>query len=120
MARRRTRSRPSNWDRDPLLTGRDWEQVKAHWRRVRGPCARCGRDIDYDTVPRYWRSLDVGHIVSRDAAKAMGWTRAQINALSNTQPEHQRCGRTAGVIYGNAKRGRLRVVITRPVEADEW
>lgn len=116
---RRGQRRPSNWDRDPLLTGSDWAAVKAYWRRERGPCARCGREIDYDTVPRYWRSLDVGHIVGRDEAKARGWTRAQINAVSNTQPEHQRCSREAGVRAGNAKR-RMRSVPRRPVEADEW
>lgn len=116
------RRRPSNWDRDPLLSGRDWAEVKAYWRAQRQPCARCGGEIDYDTVDRYWRSLDVGHIVDRATAKALGWTRAEINAITNTQPEHQRCSREAGARAGNhlAGRGRPIRIITRPLEADEW
>jgi hypothetical protein len=101
---------------DPLLQGRDWAAVKAYWRARRAPCARCGCQIQYDG-PRGPRSLDVGHIVGRDQAKAMGWTRAQINAITNTQPECRTCSRSAGARYGNAKRGRAR---PRPVEADQW
>lgn len=133
---RRGQRRPSNWDSDPLLKGADWEAIKVHWRRQRLPCARCGRPIDYDTTPRYWRSLDVGHIVDRAQAKDQGWSRAQINSVDNTQPEHQRCSREAGVRLGNARRRaaprstragassstRLstRVEGRRPIEADEW
>jgi 5-methylcytosine-specific restriction endonuclease McrA len=97
-----------------------WRQVRAYWVAQRQPCARCGRDIDYETVPRYALSLDVGHIVERDRARAMGWTDSEINALSNTQPEHQRCSRTAGVRYGNGKRMITTQLPRRPIEADEW
>ena len=118
--RRRTRSR-SNYATDPLLQGPDWEAIKAYWRRVRGPCARCGGAIDYDTMPRYWASLDVGHIVDRDQAKRAGWTRAEINSITNTQPEHQRCSREAGAILGNTPRRKKPTrIIPRPSEADEW
>ena len=101
---------------DPLLKGKDWEAVKAHHRRRRAPCAKCGCAIDYDGPPGP-RSLDVGHIVARDQAKAWGWTRAQINAISNTQPECRTCSRSTGAAYGNALRGQVRL---SPVEADEW
>ena len=117
---RRGRGRPSNHVSDPLITGAAWKAVRAHWMRVRGPCARCGRPIDYDRADRYWASLDVGHIVSRDRARALGWTDAQINAINNTQPEHQRCNRVAGVRDGNAKRTARVAAWTRPVEADDW
>ena len=113
-------SRPSNYPTDPLLQGSDWEAIKRYWRAHRLPCARCGIAIDYDSTIRTWRSLDVGHIVSRDQAKAMGWTRAEINSVANTQQEHQRCNRTAGVVHGNHKRGRIRPTVDRPVEAAEW
>jgi len=103
---------------DPLLKGRDWEAVKAHWRRERLPCAKCQHSIDYDG-PSGPRSLDVGHIVSRDRAKALGWTRAQINAIANTQPECRTCSRSTGATEGNRKRMRRRIT-RRPVEADEW
>lgn len=107
---------PQRGTGDPLLKGADWEQVKAYWRRQRRPCARCGKGIDYDG-PRGPRSLDVGHIVSRDQARALGWTRAQINAISNTQPECRTCSRSHGATYGNAKRAQVRA---KPIEADEW
>ena len=101
---------------DPLLKGKDWEAVKAHWRRVRWPCAKCGRGIDYDG-PAGPRSLDVGHIVGRAEAKRLGWTRAQINHVSNTQAECRTCSRSTGARYGNQLRGQARL---SPVEADEW
>ena len=107
---------PSRGNGDPLLKGRDWEKIKAHWRSRRLPCARCGRPIDYNQPGRP-DSLDVGHIVPRDEAKARGWTRAMINSVANTQPECRTCSRSAGAAYGNHKRGRSR---PRPIEADEW
>lgn len=104
---------PSRGTGDPLLKGKDWEAVKAYWRSRRLPCARCGAPIDYGpgSGPQ---SLDVGHIVPRDQAKAMGWTRAQINSVSNTQPECRTCSRSHGARYGNGKR------IVRALERDEW
>ena len=110
---------------DPLLKGADWARVRAHWVRRREPCRRCGRQIDYTRGATGDLALDVGHIVGRDEAKAMGWTRAQINALSNTQPECRRCSRSSGATYGNRKRGRERPSrrwrsAERPIEADEW
>jgi len=109
---------PSTPTDDRLVKGRAWARIRDYWIRRREPCARCGGWIDYDNPTRTWRSLDVGHIVERDAARTMGWTDAQINDIANTQPEHQRCSRVAGASYGNAKRGA--VVRRRPVEADEW
>ena len=117
---RRGTRRPSNYDSDPLLTGGIWRKVRAYWIAQRLPCARCGRAIDYDTVPRYWRSLDVGHVVDRVTARGQGWTDEQINAVSNTQPEHQRCNREAGVTLGNQRRRALPARAPRPIEADEW
>ena len=101
---------------DPLLKGKDWEAIKAYWRRQRRPCARCGGPIDYDG-PRGPRSLDVGHVMSRDEAKRLGWARARINSISNTQPECRTCSRSSGASYGHAKRSASRPA---PIEVDEW
>lgn len=117
MPQPRGQRRPSNWDSDPLLKGADWEAVKAYWRRLRWPCQVCGQAIDYDGPPCS-RSLDVGHWpVSRDQARAAGWTRAMTNAVTNTRPECRTCSRSSGASYGNAKR---REPTPRPIEADEW
>jgi hypothetical protein len=112
---------------DPLLTTKAWRvDIRQHWIRLGLPCARCGGAIEYG-APRYLagtrrvnpRSLVVGHIVGRDQAKRMGWTDAQINALSNTQPECARCSDSSGARYGNRKRGQVRAVLKRArVELD--
>jgi hypothetical protein len=90
---------------DPLLTAAGHRRNKEHWRRLRLPCAVCGRAIDYDG-PRYIqgrqnpRSLVVGHVVSRYTAKRAGWTEQQINSLSNSQPECQACSNRSGAQLG--------------------
>jgi hypothetical protein len=93
---------------DPLLTNHHWRvTVRNHWKRLRLPCARCHRPIAYD-APRYLggrrrvnpRALVVGHIVDRYAAKRMGWTDEQINALTNTQPECVDCSNKSGARLG--------------------
>mgnify|MGYP002147269449 CR=1 FL=1 len=92
---------------DPLLKGGDWLKVRAYWLTGAGrhtPCARCGKPIDRTTPERGPWSLDVGHIVDRAVAKDLGWTAAQMNTLSNTQPEHARCGRRAGAHLGARRR----------------
>lgn len=95
-----------------------WYLLRAYWRHVRGPCARCGLAIDYDGVR--WltavfgdgtcrrtenpAALDVGHIVERDV------DRRHWYAPRDTQPEHVRCNRRSGARYvyrkyGGIKRG---------------
>lgn len=99
---------------DPLLTSDYWRKtVRGHWLAKRLPCTRCGRAIDYDG-PRLVvvrgrrkvnpRSLVVGHKVGRHEARRRGWTDAQINALSNTQPECAKCSASSGASYGNRLR----------------
>ena len=96
--------------RDPLLHGTAWRQIRKHWLTLRLPCARCGRAIAYDG-PQYLidsrgrrrqnpRYLVVGHIVSRYQARRMGWTEAQINSLTNTQPECVACSNRSGAQLG--------------------
>ena len=103
---------------DPLLANHHWRTViRKHWQQKRLPCARCGGPIDYDG-PRFLfvrgkrklnpRSLVVGHKTSRHQARRNGWTDAQINDLSNTQPECARCSASSGAKYGNRLRGRSR------------
>lgn len=107
---------------DPLLTSYTWRvTIRTHWVRQGLPCARCGRPIAYG-APRFLpgtrrvnpASLAVGHIVGRDQAKRLGWTDQQINALSNTQPEHARCSDVSGARYGNRVRARRRRSAGRP------
>ena len=110
---------PSRGTGDPWLKHPTWAHAVRHWRaqqkRRRLACARCGTPID--TRPGTPWSLDVGHVVDRRTARAMGWTVEQANALANTQPEHRRCNRQAGARLGNS----LRPTCTaRPTEADEW
>ena len=96
--------------RDPLLTTHHWRKVvRPYWQRLRQPCARCGKPIDYDG-PRYVvvagkrtlnpRYLVVGHKVDRYTAKRMGWTEQQINAIANSQPECQSCSNSSGARLG--------------------
>lgn len=100
---------------DPRLTTTHWRvTIRRHWIRQALPCARCGGPIHYG-APRYLpgtrrvnpRSLVVGHIIGRDQADRLGWSDAQINALSNTQPECAHCSDRSGAIYGNRKRGHI-------------
>jgi hypothetical protein len=55
----------------------------------------------------------------------LGWTRQQINALANTQPEHARCSDSSGATDGNRKRARARSVqvvqaVVKPVTSRRW
>jgi hypothetical protein len=102
--------RGPNSDRDPLLVTPQHRANRRHWQRLRLPCARCGKPIAYDQ-PTFFvvngkrimnpLALHVGHIVPRWRAKQLGWTPAQTNALSNSQPEHARCSVRAGARDGN-------------------
>lgn len=109
-------SRRASKGTDPLLTTHEWRRViRRYWLRQRDPCARCGGLIDYE-AGRFWpgtkrvnpASLAVGHVIGRDQARRLGWTDEQINALSNTQPEHARCSDRSGARYGNRKRAVIR------------
>lgn len=93
--------------------------MRPWWQRPENqrPCARCGKDIDY-AAKRYLPgtrrvnpySLVIGHIVARVDARRLGWTDAQINAISNTQPEHALCSDRSGAHYTNARKIALRVL----------
>jgi len=102
--RDRTNGRARPRGNDPLLNTATWRTARTHWRTIQGPCARCGRPIDYDAPRGHPRALIVGHIVSRARARAMGWTAAQINALTNTQPECTTCSARSGARDTNALR----------------
>jgi hypothetical protein len=97
------RARPRG--NDPLLRSAAHQANRRYWLTQGAahalPCARCGRTIDYTAPCGHPRALIVGHIVSRAAAKAAGWTAAQINARSNTQPECTTCSATSGARSGN-------------------
>ena len=102
---------------DPLYQRKDWRRVVKFWQSRQGlACARCGGAIRM-TGQRGPDSLDVGHIIGKHEARQMGWSDDQINRLSNTQPEHSRCGRRAGAEYGNEARGRA---LPTPVASRDW
>lgn len=107
---------PSGWrgprtPNDPRLTSHHWRKVvRPYWQAKRLPCARCGKAIDYDG-PRYLttitgkrrlnpRYLCIGHKVSRNMARRMGWTDEQADAIANTQPECQACSNSSGAREG--------------------
>lgn len=89
---------------DPLLRDRAHRRNRAHWLKLRLPCARCGRMPDYDKP----HGFVVGHIVDRAIARRAGWTAAQINALSNSQPECPSCSRKSGASLGGRIQGAKR------------
>jgi hypothetical protein len=110
-----------------LVTELARRKVREYWRRSGRPCAVCGAAIDY-AGPRYLvvngrrvqnpRALVVGHIVSRRKAKLLGWSAEQINALSNTRPECQRCSNLSGARDGQraqaaAGKGRRATYVSR-------
>ena len=109
---------PAHGDVDPWLRHASWKRAVRYWQgqhKVKHlDCARCGEPIDrrLKGQPRGPWHLDVGHIVGRVQARALGWTVEQANDLRNTQPEHARCGRQAGAREGNTAR---RATLTRPV-----
>jgi hypothetical protein len=119
---------PKSSGKDPLLArASHYRRNRAHWQRLRLPCAVCGRAIDYDgpniiNGRQNLRALVVGHKVSRYHAKRMGWPEAAINSVSNTQPECRACSNRSGARLGrmvqraNAK-GMVRVGAT---DAHRW
>jgi hypothetical protein len=89
--------------RDPALNSRKHrDHNRKYWQALRLPCARCGGRIDYDGPPILGnglhnpRYLVVGHKVSRTEGLAQGWTLAQINDITNTQPECWECSISSG------------------------
>lgn len=93
---------------DPLLSTPAYLAARAHWRRVATHCARCGIQLDKTIGSRSPRAIQTGHIVGRHEARKLGWSDAQINALSNTRPECRTCNLSAGARYGNSVRVRRR------------
>jgi hypothetical protein len=101
-----------------------WTKAQAYWageqRRRTLHCARCGQAIVRGGPRGPW-SLDVGHIVSAAQALDNGWSIAQANALTNTQPEHAKCNRLAGAHHGASRRwGRQSIVTMSPVTSGTW
>jgi 5-methylcytosine-specific restriction endonuclease McrA len=91
--------------RDPLLDTPLFRANRAQLKRLRLPCAICGRVIDYTQSGAFV----AGHIVSRRKGKLLGWTPAQINALSNLRPECRSCSNRTGAREGQqAQRAKLK------------
>jgi hypothetical protein len=91
--------------KDPLLNTPQFRTNRAALKRLRLPCAICGRAIAYDQP----HAFVAGHIVSRRKAKLLGWTASQINALSNLRPECKPCSNKTGAREGQqAQRAKLK------------
>jgi hypothetical protein len=111
--------------RDPWLDHPTWRAARAHWERQvidYNPACQATRcqmpGVSITTTPGQPNSLDVGHITSRYHARRAQWTAEQCNAISNTRPEHARCGRSDGATLGNNNRHGNGVRI--PLERDLW
>jgi hypothetical protein len=91
--------------KDPLLDSVLFRTNRAQLKQLHLPCAVCGKAIDY-TRPG---AFVAGHVVSRRKAKQLGWTAAQINALSNLRPECRSCSNKTGAREGQqAQRAKLK------------
>jgi hypothetical protein len=95
---------------DPWLSNNAWRTVRtalrAEWLLAAQQgavivCARCLRPIDLTLRYPHPGSLVVGHKISRNEAKRLGWTMAIAHDRSNLQPEHKRCSQSAGAAEGN-------------------
>jgi hypothetical protein len=75
---------------------RNADNLKAQRRQ---PCARCGQRIDYTLPPGMPDSFIAGHIKSWIDHPALR------EDPSNLQPEHERCGKSAGADDGRASVG---------------
>lgn len=85
-------------------TGAEWQKVRSIALPIiratlPAPCIeqRCQRGGIVHPGQRW----QVGHIVSASTAKRMGWTRAQIDHLSNLGPSHGRCNASEGGKLGS-------------------
>jgi 5-methylcytosine-specific restriction endonuclease McrA len=100
--------------KDPLLSTPLYRRNRAHLKRLRLPCAVCGRPIDYATPGQFV----AGHIVARHLAKRWEWTEQQINALSNLQPECKRCSARTGAREGHLAKRAMRQRVRRAALTD--
>lgn len=103
---------------DKAYASKQHQSNRAHWKRLRQPCARCGQSIDYDAPYRIIRqgrntinprAFVCGHIVSKRKARLMGWPESKVNALENSQPECARCSTRSGAAEGQVAR-------TKPIQ----
>jgi hypothetical protein len=79
--------------RDPLLDTPLYRRNRPYLKKMRLPCAVCGKVIDYTKSGAFV----AGHIVSRRKVKLLGWTEAQTNSLANLRSECRSCSNTTGV-----------------------
>jgi hypothetical protein len=101
---------------DPRLHTPQWRQSREYWKREGKrqeiPCARCGCKINYDAwyipgvYPRkvYPNAYVLGHVISRDQGRALGYDDQWLDSVENTRPECSRCSARSGYRYQAAKR----------------
>jgi|tagenome__1003787_1003787.scaffolds.fasta_scaffold20785598_2 hypothetical protein len=90
--------------KDPLLSSPLYRRNRALLKRLRLPCAVCGKAIDYSTPGQFV----AGHIVARWKAKRWGWPESQINSLQNLRPECKQCSHRTGAREGNQVKHAMR------------
>jgi hypothetical protein len=107
---------------DRLLGTTQWQSwIRGYWRQQRQPCVN-GHPIDYDSPSRNpdgtYRpdSLTVDHKTPRSVARSLGWTEAQINSISNTQPMCRACSNRQGSKLG---RQRQAAAMATPPTSDQ-
>jgi hypothetical protein len=117
---------PRKSGKDPLLAkSAHYKRNRQHWIRQRLACAVCHHAIDYDgpnTIngKQNPRALVVGHIVPRYWAKRMGMSEAQINSLSNSQPECRECSNRSGAKLGRMVQQATQQVRLFATDAHRW
>ena len=100
---------------------KSWVATVKVWQRRRPTeceAPKCQRLDGRAILPGHplW-GMDVGHIVSvRDALRA-GWSIEEINAVTNSRPEHARCNRHAGAKVGGRVRSRR---LSAPITSRAW
>ena len=91
--------------RDPWLDTPRYRRNRAQLKRLRLPCAVCGKAIDYAKAGAFV----AGHIVSRRKAKLLGWTEEMANSLANLRAECRSCSNRSGAREGQqAQRAKIR------------
>jgi hypothetical protein len=111
---------------DPRLKGANWKKTKEYWRRVGKAndvqCWRCGGRLGpilYDTwlVPGTKRvhplAYVLGHKISRDVGRSLGYDDDWLDSPENTHPEHSRCSARSGYMAQAAKRRTQAIAVAK-------
>jgi ferredoxin len=102
---------------DPIYRHPSYAAAVKHWRANGTHCARCGTTLDRTPGATGPTAYQCGHIIDKHTARAAGWPIEAINAITNTQPECQRCNTSHGARLGNQLRDRA---LPQPTNTRRW